>query len=269
MGIPLGRLLESPSPGSFGNASSSPTRGSTVPPVPGPVLGANRPREATWEGKGLGRSHCLPVQGPDFPEKGRGRSKFSHSQAGAQSHPRPGDKLVPSLCPPSVTRILFLPALALESAQLPPAPSTPLILRSSLRRSPQSQALSSVPGPDQTYPPFIPSLQPSFTPTPESPCSRAHTCVLTSLRGRPLSPRLVLKFHFSMLSSVHKTFGSSGGKQASVPTSQNLLPGEPTALSTRPCSAGQRRVVVQSARLKGRLHPATSPVFPIRPHQVV
>lgn len=96
LGIPLGWPLESPSPGSLETQKETlpPLQpvGGTVPPAQGPCVRSNSTEGGSpGEGKGLERSHCIPVQGPDFPGKGTGRSKFSLSQSGAQSQPKAGE----------------------------------------------------------------------------------------------------------------------------------------------------------------------------------
>lgn len=74
------------------NPSSSPTRGRHGASCPRPCFRSNSTEGGSpGEGKGLERSHCISVQGPDFPGKGTGRSKFSLSQAGAQSQSNAGE----------------------------------------------------------------------------------------------------------------------------------------------------------------------------------
>lgn len=128
------------------------------------------------EGKGQELRSLRPSPGPlDYPGREEEEASFLIPRLELRTITWKGNKLVPFMYPPcSVNKILFLLALALEyPAFLLPLAFLPSWHSFSLGHSFLSQAFSFL-GPEQTFPPFIPSLQHSFYPL-EPPLSRAHT----------------------------------------------------------------------------------------------
>lgn len=154
-----------------------PWQDSAVPPAPCFLSTDTKGGRLTWKRKGAGTQvTASQPRAPGLSGKGRGRNKFSHSQAGAQNHYMEEEEVsavpVPTLfwkqnSFPSWPGTRVCSACFLSLAGLPSWHSF------SLGYSFLSQALSFL-EPEQTVLPFIPSLQHSFYP-PETPLSRAHT----------------------------------------------------------------------------------------------
>lgn len=168
-----------------------------------------------------------------------------------------------------------MPTLFCDQNSLPSGPGTrvrsafllPLAAlsswRSSLRHSSRSQALSL----GLNNIPTLYSQPPALLyPNPESPFSRAHTFVLTSLRGLPLSPRVVLKLSLlDALSARPWELGEANRPQ--FPPLPGPFSWRAHLPSAPPLLCGQQRVRAQSS---DRLTlPASSPIFPTRPHQLL
>lgn len=130
------------------------------------------------EGKRLEHRSLHLSQGSLITEEGMSRKQV-FSSSGWSSEPSQGGEIgwchLSAHC--SVNRILFLLVLVLEFT---PLSSCPIALS-----HPGTSEGGPLLGPEQTHPPFIPRIQPSFyQPIFQSPISEGpHYLFITSLRG--------------------------------------------------------------------------------------